>query len=57
MGAKTCEMPNCKEKVFVTAFPERIPVKLCQKHFLEKMGHLISPDTPIIDKTTRRRSN
>lgn len=48
---ETCEMTNCKKKVFITAFPDKIPVKLCEDHFRKEMGHLIDPNAPIIDMT------
>lgn len=44
-------MTNCKQKVFVTAFPDKNPVKLCQEHFIKEMGHLIDPNAPIVDMT------
>lgn len=45
-----CEMTNCKNKVFATAFPDKNPVRLCKEHFQSEMGHLAA-DAPIVDMT------
>jgi hypothetical protein len=44
-----CEMTGCTRPVFTTAFPNKQPVKLCREHFISEMGHLINPNTPVVD--------
>lgn len=51
-----CEMNNCRKEVFVVAFPDKIPVRLCRDHFITKMGHLIDPYAPTINTTVKKKN-
>ena len=50
MKNKTCEVENCKEKVFATAYPEDIKYRLCEFHFKEMFGNIMQ-GAEVVDKT------
>ena len=47
---KKCEVDNCKERVFATAYPEDIKYRLCKFHFKDKFYNIIQ-SAEIVDKT------
>lgn len=51
---ETCEVKNCKESVFATAFPEDLKYKLCRGHFMLKMGKF-AQGAKIVDLTEDRK--